>query len=113
MTITARCRTPSCGRFLHPEQNRGLTVREAATLQGFSANFQFEGPFDDKYKQIGNAVPPPFSDSLARHLEAWFRKTLPKAPKKAIEHPIGASFSTLISYVKKGKTIDELILKRG
>jgi site-specific DNA-cytosine methylase len=34
-TITARCRTPSCGRFVHPEQDRGLTAREAALLQTF------------------------------------------------------------------------------
>ena len=33
VTITARCRTPSCGRFVHPDQDRGLSVREAALLQ--------------------------------------------------------------------------------
>lgn len=55
ITITARCRTPSCGRFTHPEQNRGLSIREAALLQGFPKNFIFKGPFDDCYKQIGNA----------------------------------------------------------
>ena len=68
MTITARCRTPSCGRFTHPEQNRGLSVREAALLQGFPKGFIFEGPFDDKYKQIGNAVSPIFSTCLAGHV---------------------------------------------
>jgi hypothetical protein len=57
-TITARCRTPSCGRFTHPEQDRGLTAREAALLQTFPSDWQFSGPFDDRYKQIGNAVPP-------------------------------------------------------
>jgi len=68
ITITARCRTPSCGRFAHPEQNRGLSIREAALLQGFPKDFCFEGPFDDCYKQIGNAVPPSFSLALAEHL---------------------------------------------
>ena len=52
VTITARCRTPSCGRFVHPEQDRGLSVREAALLQGFPKDFYFEGLFDDKYKQM-------------------------------------------------------------
>ena len=110
VTITARCRTPSCGRFLHPEQNRGLTVREAALLQGFPDDFYFEGPFDDKYKQIGNAVPPPFSNCLAAHLIEWFKDENKCGKVSIIKKPIGASFSTLISYVKKGKTIDELIL---
>ena len=68
VTITARCRTPSCGRFAHPEQNRGLSVREAALLQGFPKDFYFEGPFDDKYKQVGNAVSPIFSTRLAAHV---------------------------------------------
>ncbi len=110
VTITARCRTPSCGRFLHPEQNRGLTVREAALLQGFPRDFFFEGPFDDKYKQIGNAVPPPFSDQLAQHIADWFEGESVFGRANAVDKPIGPSFSTLISYVKKGKTIDELIL---
>jgi DNA (cytosine-5)-methyltransferase 1 len=110
VTITARCRTPSCGRFLHPEQHRGLTVREAALLQGFPGDFYFEGPFDDKYKQIGNAVPPPFSEILAVHLSDWFEGKRLDGKVTAIQKPIGSSFSTLISYVKKGKTIDEVIL---
>lgn len=109
VTITARCRTPSCGRFLHPEQNRGLTVREAALLQGFPRDFYFEGPFDDKYKQIGNAVPPPFSEALASQIAAWFKGKELKGRTKAVEKPIGSSFSTLISCVKKGRTIDELV----
>ncbi len=68
VAITARCRTPSCGRFVHPEQHRGLSVREAALLQGFPESYVFEGPFDDKYKQIGNAVSPIFAAELARHI---------------------------------------------
>jgi DNA (cytosine-5)-methyltransferase 1 len=68
VTITGRCRTPSCGRFAHPIQDRGLSVREAALLQGFPADFFFEGPFDDKYKQIGNAVPPLVAARFAEHI---------------------------------------------
>jgi len=74
ITITARCRTPSCGRFTHPEQDRGLSVREAGLLQGFPADFVFEGPFDDKFKQIGNAVPPLFSLNLASHVLSLLRR---------------------------------------
>jgi DNA (cytosine-5)-methyltransferase 1 len=50
-----------------------LSIREAALLQGFPKEFYFEGPFDDCYKQIGNAVPPPFSLALAKHLHALMK----------------------------------------
>jgi DNA (cytosine-5)-methyltransferase 1 len=67
-TITASARNPASGRFSHPEQHRGLTIREAAMLQGFPVTFDFVGPFDDKFIQIGNAVPPIFSAYLAAHI---------------------------------------------
>lgn len=72
VAITARCRTPSCGRFTHPEQHRGLSVREAALLQSFPENWNFEGPFDDKYKQIGNAVPPKFAKAIAETVDHFW-----------------------------------------
>jgi DNA (cytosine-5)-methyltransferase 1 len=67
-TITAFARNPASGRYIHPEQHRGLSVREAALLQGFPPDYFFEGPFDDKFLQIGNAVPPRFAAFLAAHV---------------------------------------------
>lgn len=68
ITITNYARNPASGRYSHPEQNRGLSIREASLLQGFPSNFIFEGNFDEKFRQIGNAVPPRFSAYLAMHL---------------------------------------------
>lgn len=51
--------------FLHPEENRGLTVREAARIQGFPDSFIFQGHDADKYRLVGNAVPPPMGYCLA------------------------------------------------
>ncbi|HVB57161.1 MAG TPA: DNA cytosine methyltransferase [Candidatus Acidoferrales bacterium] len=65
VTITAKSSTPSCGRFLHPEQHRNITVREAAILQGFPQTFRFQGPHVHQYRQIGEAVPPIFGRFLA------------------------------------------------
>lgn len=48
--------------YIHPEQNRTLTIREAARIQTFPDHFRFSGPPTAAFKQIGNAVPP----SLAR-----------------------------------------------
>jgi DNA (cytosine-5)-methyltransferase 1 len=102
VTITARCRTPSCGRFVHPEQNRGLSVREAGLLQGFPKDFYFEGPFDDKFKQIGNAVSPIFSTRLAGHILTMpAGKTLGSHIEKTIDKPYFKSYSGMIAHVKQ------------
>lgn len=68
VTITAKSSTPSCGRFLHPDQNRNISVREAAILQGFPQTYKFEGPFVNQYRQIGEAVPPLFARFVARSI---------------------------------------------
>lgn len=60
-TITSGCFNPSKGRFLHPEEDRAITLREAALLQGFPRRYKF--PINNKSAvalMIGNALPPPF-----------------------------------------------------
>lgn len=51
--------------FLHPLQDRPFSVRECARLQSFPDWFSFSGPIKEKYRQIGNAVPPLMADALA------------------------------------------------
>ena len=55
-------------RHIHydSKQARTLTIREAARLQTFPDNFNFIGSNTDKYKMIGNAVPPLFSKYLLK-----------------------------------------------
>lgn len=55
--LTTRCISLSNGRFGHPEQDRAISVREAARLQSFDDNFLFVGSKTSMAKQIGNAVP--------------------------------------------------------
>ena len=55
--LTTRCISYSNGRFGHPEQDRAISVREAACLQTFPPGFVFEGSLGSMARQIGNAVP--------------------------------------------------------
>lgn len=64
-TITTGCYNPTKGRFLHPEQNRAISLREAARLQTFPDDFQFSGGVISVSKQIGNAFPPKYAELLA------------------------------------------------
>ncbi|HUY48537.1 MAG TPA: DNA (cytosine-5-)-methyltransferase [Streptosporangiaceae bacterium] len=56
--------------YIHPRQNRTLTVREAARLQTFPDRFRFAGPPSAAFRQIGNAVPPAVGEQLGRAIRA-------------------------------------------
>ncbi len=72
ITITKYSRNPASGRFTHPIQNRGLTIREAARIQSFPDGFEFEGNLDECFKQIGEAVPPLLSLAIATQITINF-----------------------------------------
>jgi DNA (cytosine-5)-methyltransferase 1 len=70
-TITGGCTNPSKGRFLHPEQNRAITLREAALLQSFRPDYQFslKKGKDGAALMIGNALPPEFIKRQATQIK--------------------------------------------
>ena len=71
-TVTSHC----LDEILHPYLNRAITPREAARLQSFPDWYQFAGPYvvfhsstvQDKYEQIGDAIPPLLAYALARQI---------------------------------------------
>jgi DNA (cytosine-5)-methyltransferase 1 len=64
-TIRTEFFKPEKGRYLHPEQHRPITHREAARLQSFPDGFVFKGTKIEIAKQIGNAVPPLLAARIA------------------------------------------------
>lgn len=70
--LTTRCISYSNGRFGHPEQDRAISVREAASLQTLPAGFVLTGNLNAQARQVGNAVPPllaqRFGECLTGHL---------------------------------------------
>jgi len=73
VTLTVNFVHPASNKCIHPTQDRALTPREGARLQGFPDAFEFMGTRAQIVKQIGNAVPPLFGriigNSLARLIE--------------------------------------------
>ena len=109
ITITHYARNPASGRYTHPEQDRGLTAREAAILQSFPNGFEFTGKSDDIYRQIGEAVPPMLSSAIAVKILIEFlskeptKEQLNNSPK-SINEPVSSSYSSVIAGIKtKGK----------
>ncbi|WP_237064618.1 DNA cytosine methyltransferase [Loktanella sp. M215] len=61
--------------FLHPDQHRGFTVREAARIQSFPDSYKFFGSDQVNFRMIGNAVPPSFSIQIAEYIrDEWFKR---------------------------------------
>lgn len=67
-TITRNFGTPSSSRCIHPFQNRALSTREGARLQGFPDTYKFCGAKTSKNLQIGNAVPPILGEAIATEI---------------------------------------------
>jgi DNA (cytosine-5)-methyltransferase 1 len=72
-TILTKC-DPHWGAYFHPEQDRAITVREAARFQSFPDWFTFEGSRTEQYVQVGNAVPP----ILGKRIAMTIRDTIEK-----------------------------------
>jgi DNA (cytosine-5)-methyltransferase 1 len=75
-TITGGCVNPSKGRFLHPIEDRTITIREAALLQSFPKNYYISMEHGKHHAalMVGNALPPEFIRRQAVHIRKHLSK---------------------------------------
>ena len=89
-TLTTRCISYSNGRYGHPEQDRGLSVREAALLQTFPSDFVFMGTLNSQARQVGNAVPVKLAERFGHHYRehmervGWDQVPLPDVSQSGV-----------------------------
>ena len=71
-TVTSHMRF-DCHMYIHPEQARGLSPREAARIQTFPDDYVFRGNLNSWYKQIGNAVPVRLAEVIAKEIKTYIQ----------------------------------------
>jgi DNA (cytosine-5)-methyltransferase 1 len=82
-SVITRFRDPKSGEYTHPDQDRTISVREAARLQGFPDRFIFHGDRSSQYEQVGNAVPV----QLAQAITLEVRRCLDGQPGERLADP--------------------------
>lgn len=94
VTIRTEFFKPEKGRYLHPDQHRPITHREAARLMGFPDDFVFKGSKTDIARQIGNAVPPDFAGAIARMVVQALEQIERPTKKTTKERAYGEALET-------------------
>lgn len=80
-TLTTGCTDVTRGRYAHPEENRAITLREAARLQTFADSYRFFGNRAEIQAQIGNAVP----FEMMRRMVAALPSVPPRSPRPSLK----------------------------
>ena len=74
--------------YIHPDQHRTLTVREAARIQTFPDTFRFAGSRSHQFHQIGNAVPPILGEVVGAAILDRLRQEESALPRRRIDRDL-------------------------
>ena len=61
---------------VHPNEHRSITVREAAVISGFPIDYKFFGNHTKRCEHVGNAVPPPLAEAIAKECIEFLKKNM-------------------------------------
>jgi DNA (cytosine-5)-methyltransferase 1 len=101
-TITTYFNNISSGAFTHPEQHRGISVREGARFQSFPDRYVFKGPLSRQYRQVGNAVPPLLANSVAKLLESMISG---KSTQTIGAHPAAIDYCAKLNAIRVNRPV--------
>ena len=87
LTITGSC----TNEFVHPKENRMLTIRECARIQTFPDSFLFVGTDAQQEQQIGNAIPPLFANVMANQIFIFDQKPTKSLPSGLLFYDVTKS----------------------
>ncbi len=103
-SVITRFRDPKSGEYIHPDQDRTITIREAARLQGFPDRFAFHGTRSSQYEQVGNAVPVQLAEAVGREVA----RCLDGKPGRRLAHPFRRRPVPMIG--AHGELVDQAVL---
>ena len=83
--------------YIHPREDRTLSIREAARIQTFPDRFRFAGQPSNRYRQIGNAVPPLLAAAIASSLKNALEDGVPVAEINEGQRKIVSQFRDNLS----------------
>jgi DNA (cytosine-5)-methyltransferase 1 len=65
----------NCDHYYHPTENRRITIREMARLQGYADNYTFLGSKSEQSRQVGNSVPIGLAKAVAKEIYVFLKKS--------------------------------------
>lgn len=107
LTITSA----STSEFIHPSQNRPLTIRECARIQTFPDSFSFCGSDAEKILQVGNAIPPTFAYQMAEQIKECDKHRNGIEPSALIEYEVTKSGAKSPALMRTCTLLDGLMKK--
>jgi DNA (cytosine-5)-methyltransferase 1 len=102
-TVKRECGHVGNGRYAHPEQDRLLSLREMAIINGFPHSYRFGGSsLANKYRHVGDAVPPLISYQLA-----WISHWILTGERPSVSELVLPECSLSISDIVPANAVDE------
>ena len=106
LTITGSC----TGEFVHPKENRMLTIRECARIQTFPDDFIFWGANSQQEQQIGNAIPPLFANIIAEQIHQCDKLETKNLPQGLMYYDVTKSNAKSPALAATCRRLDQFLI---